>query len=228
MTAEQSTVQFGRTSIPYVIERGKRLKTVAIAVDPERGTRVRAPQHTPVAKLDDIVLRKARWIIDRRRRYEDLPPRPTPREFVSGETFLYAGKQYRLKLVQRGKEGVRLVGARIELTRGMDARNALVAWYRQRAQECRRQPACWTMSSRTNWCTCCTLTTRATSGPLSGARCRIMRCAANGCGFSDERWFGNDCAERRGMHASMTSGGIYGSSGLSGVHASSDAGACNR
>jgi predicted metal-dependent hydrolase len=139
MTAsEQSIVQFGRTSIPYSVERGRRHKTVAIAVDPERGVRVRAPRHTPIARLDQIVRRKARWIIDRRRQHEDLPPQPTPREFVNGETFMYAGKQYRLKLVpcEKGEqERVRLVGARLCVIAGQRVRSSLVAWYRERAKE---------------------------------------------------------------------------------------------
>jgi predicted metal-dependent hydrolase len=140
MTAsEQSIVKFGRTSIPYSVERGRRHKTVAIAVDPERGVCVRAPRHTPVAKLDEIVRRKGRWIIDRRRRHEDLPPQPIPREFVNGETFMYAGKQYRLKLVpcERGEQGrVRLVGARLYVNAGQHVRDSLIKWYRARAQEC--------------------------------------------------------------------------------------------
>jgi predicted metal-dependent hydrolase len=139
MTAsEQSIVQFGRTSIPYSVERGRRNKTVAIAVDPERGVCVRAPRHTSVAKLDEIVRLKARWIIDRRRRHEDLPPQPTPREFVNGETFLYAGKQYRLKLVpyeQGVQQRVRLVGARLYVNAGQQVRGSLIKWYRERAQE---------------------------------------------------------------------------------------------
>jgi hypothetical protein len=137
-TFERSMVQFGRTSIPYSIERGQRQKTVAIAVDPERGVRVRAPRHTPIGKLDDIVRRKGKWIIDRCRGHEDLPPQPTPREFVSGETFMYAGKQYRLKLVPRehGERGrVRLVGARLCVTTDRQVRSSLTAWYRARAQE---------------------------------------------------------------------------------------------
>ncbi len=134
----QSMVQFGRTSISYAVERGRRQKTVAIAVDPVRGVRVRAPLQTPMSKLDDIVRRKAKWIIDRCRQHEDLPPRPTPREFVSGETFQYAGKQYRLKIVpraQRKAEQVRLVGARLHVSGDRHVRDALVAWYRERAQE---------------------------------------------------------------------------------------------
>lgn len=135
---EQSTVQFGRTSIPYAIERGRRHKTVAIAVDPERGVRVRAPRHTPITKLDDIVRRKAKWIIDRRRQHEDLPPQPTSREFVNGETFLYAGKQYRLRLVPRVKsenDRVCLVAGRLCVSARRQTREVLIDWYRDRAQE---------------------------------------------------------------------------------------------
>jgi predicted metal-dependent hydrolase len=137
--AEQSIVQFGRTSISYWIERGQRHRTVAIAVDPERGIRVRAPQGTPVTRLDHIVRLKAKWIINKRRQHEDLPPRPTPREFVNGETFLYAGRQYRLKLVPSAEctdQRVRLVGARMHVCAGARIRQFIVAWYRQRAEEC--------------------------------------------------------------------------------------------
>jgi predicted metal-dependent hydrolase len=140
MTAdsERSMVQFGRTSIPYSIERGRRLKTVAIAVDSQRGVRVRAPRHTAVVKLDEIVRRRGKWITDRRREHEMLPREPTPREFVSGETFMYAGKQYRLKLVPRelgAGERVRLVGARLCVKADRQVRSSLVSWYRERAQE---------------------------------------------------------------------------------------------
>ncbi len=122
---EQSEVQFGHSAIHYTIVRGRRVKTVAIGVDPVEGVCVRAPQDTPVAKLDEVVHRKAKWILDRVRRHEDLPPQPSPREFVSGETFLYLGRQYRLKL-ERGASnadrGVRLVGGHllVPVTRGAE------------------------------------------------------------------------------------------------------------
>lgn len=139
---EHSEIHFGRTIIPYAIERGRRQKTVAIGVDPVDGVRVRAPSDTPITRLDDIVHRKAKWIIDRQRRYEDLPPPPSPREFVSGETFRYLGRQYRLK-VERGDDGdtrVRVVEGRLIVpvpARGhaaTEARARLIAWYRERAQ----------------------------------------------------------------------------------------------
>lgn len=139
---EHSQVQFGETAIRYTIQRGRRQKTVAIGVDPIEGVRVRAPQDTPVEKLDTIVHHKAQWIIDRRRRHEDLPPPPSPREFVSGETFLYLGRQHRLKLDRRvnGEGHVRLVAGKLVVPAGGGAgpdevRERLIDWYRTRAAE---------------------------------------------------------------------------------------------
>jgi predicted metal-dependent hydrolase len=60
------------------------------------------------------------------------------REFVSGETFLYLGRQFRLRLVPSATEGhvsagVKRVGGRLVVPGGGDLRGQLVAWYRARA-----------------------------------------------------------------------------------------------
>lgn len=146
---DESRVQFGRTTIPYRIVRSQRQKTVAIGVDAIEGVRVRAPRSTPVSKLDEIVHRKAKWIVEQRRRHEDLPPAPSSREFVSGETFLYLGRQYRLKVEHRKARegvGVRLVGRHLIVALAgahhphAEARKLLEAWYRVRAKS--RLPGC--------------------------------------------------------------------------------------
>lgn len=138
-------VQFGRSTIPYRIVRSHRQKTVAVGIDAVEGVRVRAPRSTPVSKLDQIVHRKAKWIVERRRRHEDLPPTPSAREFVSGETFLYLGRQYRLKVVRRegsNPVGVRLVGGHLVVaqpggrsSRKSETRKLLEEWYRARARD---------------------------------------------------------------------------------------------
>lgn len=79
---ERSAVRFGSTAIPYAIERGRRVKTVAIAVGRE-GVLVRAPAETPLDRLDEIVRGKARWITERLRRFAELPPALSERRFVS-------------------------------------------------------------------------------------------------------------------------------------------------
>jgi hypothetical protein len=118
------------------------VKTVAIAVDRE-GILVRAPAETPLDRLDEIVRGKARWIAERLRRFRELPPAPSAREFVSGETFLYLGRQARL-LVQPGEKAqkVRLTSGRLiapiaqDLTgrdRATTVKKQLVSWYRAHA-----------------------------------------------------------------------------------------------
>ena len=96
---ETSAVLWGGTHLPYTIRRSpRRKKTVAVTVDPAGGVLLVAPERFATDRLDGIVARKAEWIVRRLRRAQsDGPPR-APREFVSGESVLYLGRHYRLKV----------------------------------------------------------------------------------------------------------------------------------
>ena len=71
---------------------------MAVTVDPAGGVLLVAPEHLAVDKLDGIVARKAGWIVRRLRRTQSHGPPRSPREFVSGESVLYLGRHYRLKV----------------------------------------------------------------------------------------------------------------------------------
>jgi hypothetical protein len=88
------------TPIPYVIRRTGREKTVALTIEGRGRLVVTAPEGVPIDKLNGIVRRKAPWITQRIRRVSDLPPPPSEREFVSGETVRYLGGQYRLRVIE--------------------------------------------------------------------------------------------------------------------------------
>jgi len=143
MTPETSSVDFGATRIAYAIYRTARTKTVSIAVDADSGVVLAAPTHVTVARLDQMVRAKAKWIVSAVRHTSDRPPPMTAREFVSGETFLYAGRQYRLRVVVGSEDGVSLSGGRlvVSVPRGAQGRRDeavranLIAWYRERAEE---------------------------------------------------------------------------------------------
>ena len=100
MTApETSTVAWGGRELPYTIRRSaRRKKTVAVTVDPAGSVLVVAPERLATTRLDAIVVRKAAWIAQRLRGLEAHGPAPVPREFVSGESVLYLGRHYRLKV----------------------------------------------------------------------------------------------------------------------------------
>ena len=96
---ETSAVVWGGTRLPYTIRRSpRRKKTVAVTVDPAGGVLLVAPDRLATDQLDGIVARKAEWIARRLRRAQSGSPPPSPREFVSGESVLYLGRYYRLKV----------------------------------------------------------------------------------------------------------------------------------
>lgn len=97
---ERSEIQWGLTPIPYAIRRTGREKTVALTIEGRGRLVVTAPKGVSIDRLNGIVRRKADWVVKRIRRVSDLPPPPTEREFVSGETVRYLGRQYRLKVVE--------------------------------------------------------------------------------------------------------------------------------
>jgi predicted metal-dependent hydrolase len=152
MTAlERSEVRFGTTTIGYSIRRSRRRATVSIAIDPEEGVLVTAPAPATVERLDRIVHAKAEWIVQRLKRQSDLPPPPSGREFVSGETLLYLGRQYRLRVEIADAHGdVRLESGRLrvpiprylsEKLRPAAVRTALIAWYKRHARRRLRERA---------------------------------------------------------------------------------------
>ena len=139
---ETSAVTWGGRRLPYIIRRSsRRKKTVAVTVDPGGRIMVAAPVPVATTRLDAIVTRKAAWIVQRLRRAEGHGPTPAPREFVSGESVLYLGRHYRLK-VQAGETGVaRLRGGWLHVPAPVGAqqaahvRAALVSWLRGHAAE---------------------------------------------------------------------------------------------
>ncbi len=141
---ERSEVRWGRTDIPYVIRRSERRGTVGIAVEPSGTVVLTAPHAASVPRLDRVVHAKAKWIVDRVRR-RSAEAAPHGREFVSGETFMYLGRQHRLRVLAGEDVGpIALRAGHLELPVPSDlgaswrpayARAALIDWYTRRARE---------------------------------------------------------------------------------------------
>lgn len=137
-------ITWGTTRIAYALSRSSRQKTLSIRVEPDGRVEVVAPAGLAEDRIEAVVRKKAGWIVERQREVEDLLPRPSPREFMSGETFLYLGRQYLLRVKAGSEPSVKLLGKHLEVTvpRGTDAgarpevvREELVAWYRAHAEE---------------------------------------------------------------------------------------------
>ena len=144
---ETGTVQFGRFLIEYAVIRRARRKTVTIAVDPTQGVILYAPEKATAERLNKIVAGKAAWIEKRLRQFDEVAMPPPAREFVSGESFLYLGRHYRLQVARvnkpeepmvkawRGRFLVKVDWGLSERARTAAARRLLVEWYKDHARE---------------------------------------------------------------------------------------------
>jgi len=92
-------VHYGTTEIQYELTYAKR-KTLGISVQPDLRVAVKAPEGTPLAEIEARVLKRAPWILKQQRDFERYLPHLPPRQYVSGETHRYLGRQYRLKVVE--------------------------------------------------------------------------------------------------------------------------------
>jgi len=120
------------------VERAKR--SVAIHVEPSGKVRVDAPLQAAEADIRVVVTRKLGWINKRLTEAEARLRMLTPREYVSGETVLYLGRRYCLKVVKsRTAWGTKLRGGYLEVTVRNRAprivRDELDLWFRNKAGE---------------------------------------------------------------------------------------------
>ena len=89
--------------------------TMAITVFPDGAIRVIAPEATSQAEVELRLRKRARWLIRQILHFEQFRPRAPERRYVGGETHLYLGRQYRLKLRKGTLEETKLKGAFLQV-----------------------------------------------------------------------------------------------------------------
>lgn len=129
---EEVQLSFANRPMIVKIIRSQRRKTVALQID-RAGIRARVPASLPEEQLKNVLQDKTAWLNRKQRLLESSLPH---RAFVSGETFLYLGRQYQLRRLE-GKPSAQLSGRFLELSANSEeeARQALEVWYRARATE---------------------------------------------------------------------------------------------
>ena len=141
--AETGSVRLGETTIPYSVFRStRRKKTIEVTLDPVEGVLVSAPVAAAAELVEKFVQRRARWIV---RKGTERVLRPRPKQFVSGESLPYLGRQVRMFLEPSGAQKVSVAfdhwSFRVQAPDGLagESRRAAIekafrAWYRGRAQ----------------------------------------------------------------------------------------------
>lgn len=145
----QGQAQAPRLSFRYgdeliAFERVQRTQVsgkVLIKVHPDCRVVVSAPLEAD----DDVVLaavkQRGRWIYEQLRDFRQQLEHVTPRQYISGESHYYLGKQYLLKVMAApdAVQGVKMLRGRLEVSvrnRSTEKVRVLLAdWYKARAKE---------------------------------------------------------------------------------------------
>jgi predicted metal-dependent hydrolase len=133
------SIRFGSETIRFNIKYRSR-RTLGISVHPDLQIEVSAPQNTPLQEIREKVRKRAGWIIRQKAYFEKFLPHLPEKNYVSGESFRYLGRQYRLKVWKSKDERVLLKNGYLNVhvsdtrkkTRIM---KLLDEWYRERAKE---------------------------------------------------------------------------------------------
>lgn len=101
------TLKYGTTTIHYICYTQDR-KDVKIAITLVNGVEVYAPESLENKQLNDLLLKKAPWIISKIKDLKQVENTIPPKEFVSGEKLPYLGRNYRLKVLREPVEQAKL------------------------------------------------------------------------------------------------------------------------
>lgn len=136
------TIQFGNSKINFTLRRSANRSGVAITVMPDGSVTVVAPKGVRRARVSQVVAKKADWIITQQESFRGWQ-KGFPKEFVSGESFYYLGRQYKLKIKKRKIEcsevSTKMIRGQleVEVPDSLDSRvqarlvrEAVVNWYK--------------------------------------------------------------------------------------------------
>jgi predicted metal-dependent hydrolase len=147
--AMMHSVQYGVETIHFGLTHTGR-KSLAISVLPDLSVAVTAPHGSPLELIRKKVRKRAPWILKQQDYFKAYLPKQPPRRYVSGETHLYLGRQYRLKVFESDTESVRLRGGYIHIgiknrSDTSRAKALLDGWLLLHARDQfeRRLVACW-------------------------------------------------------------------------------------
>jgi hypothetical protein len=105
--------------IEYRLLPGADRQTTDIVIERDGLISVRPPKRMTPEQVDSIVLRKRMWIYRNLADWRDLNATRVVREWVNGEAFPYLGSNYRLLLVGKQDEALKLKEGRFCLLRSI-------------------------------------------------------------------------------------------------------------
>jgi len=132
-------LQYGSQPIDFTVTRRKR-HTMQISVLPDTSVEVVAPLATSESDILKRMRKRAGWVCRQMRYFQQYLPRTPERQFVAGETHLYLGRRYRLKVVRSLVPAIKLKRGFIEVRTHFPSQRGVIRqqveeWQKMKAQE---------------------------------------------------------------------------------------------
>jgi predicted metal-dependent hydrolase len=134
---ESLKIRYGSHTINVEIVRRRR-STLEIAVEPDTRVVATAPLGASQERIAEKIRKRGPWVHRQQRFFMQYLPRKPQRKYIPGETHLYLGRPYRLRVSAHTQEAVKLVRGFLVVQSRQPKRPAavralVVAWYRDRA-----------------------------------------------------------------------------------------------
>jgi len=141
----QDSIQFGTTTINYDVVYSDRKKNATLSVYPLKLVEVSVPTNLDQEHIQKLVKRKAHWVMKQILWFDEIVQTDCSKEYVNGESYVYLGRQYRLKIIKNHeKPQAKLMGKYLtvrfpENTPQNKEKNVIKAaiwkWYREQADK---------------------------------------------------------------------------------------------
>lgn len=136
--SELHLLQYGTRQVSWTLLRRDR-RTLEIAVTPRGAIEAVAPLEAPLAKIEELLLKRMPWIDHQQRELGGMADAPLSRQHLPGETHRYRGRAYRLKVERGIRTEVRLVRGRLHVLSHApgdrdETRRLVEDWYRRMAR----------------------------------------------------------------------------------------------
>jgi len=145
---DRHILQYGSEKIPFKVVFRER-KHLSIDVHPDGQVIVIAPNTCTLDEIFKRVEKRAHWIAKQCVHFEAFRPFPKEKRYISGETHLYLGRQYRLKIQSSSEESVKLIGRYLHVytfhtENSLQVEALLSQWYKNHAKGI--------FDARLDWC----------------------------------------------------------------------------
>jgi len=131
------TFIYGNYSYTYELVKQDR-KSLALTVKPDMGIVLKCPQEVENERVEKFLKRKWSWMNKQLRFFEKVERKKYQPEYLSGESFFYLGRQYKLVVKQSKKDSVRLLRGVLKVETAQSVKNGkynkklLDAWFKNK------------------------------------------------------------------------------------------------